>query len=318
MGVSQQAASKAAAELERLGYVERVARPGRRARAPARAERARAGGGRGGPRRARGGRGGARRRRSARGAPRRCGRRCSTRSTPAGGTGRPCARGACRPSASLLIVSATISVTHVSDPGCPWAYSAAPHHAVLHWRYGDQLDWRLALIGLAERGEDYDARGYAPGQRRARLPRSSADYGMPFDTQPRERNIGTGRACRAIVAARLLDPDAELLAFRALQLARFTTTTLFDTDDGHPRRAGADPAGRRDRRRDRRSRDRGGLPGRPRARCARRPAARPSSRARRRTPTAPSATPRRRWSSRTATGARSRRAGTSRSRPTTW
>ena len=55
---------------------------------------------------------------------------------------------------------------------------------------------------------------------------------MPFDTQPRERNIATGRACRAVVAARLLDPATELPAFRALQLARFTTTTLFDTDDG--------------------------------------------------------------------------------------
>ena len=66
---------------------------------------------------------------------------------------------------------------------------------------------------------------------------------MPFDTQPRERNIGTGRACRAIVAARLLDPAAELPVFRALQLARFTTTTLFDTDEGDPRGARARAAG---------------------------------------------------------------------------
>jgi protein-disulfide isomerase-like protein with CxxC motif len=128
-------------------------------------------------------------------------------------------------------VSATISVTHVSDPGCPWAYSAAPHHAVLHWRYGDQLGWRLALIGLAETAENYDARGYAPASG-ARGYLKFREYGMPFDTQPRERNIGTGRACRAIVAARLLDPAIEILAFRALQLARFTTTTLFDTDEG--------------------------------------------------------------------------------------
>ena len=128
-------------------------------------------------------------------------------------------------------MSATISVTHVSDPGCPWAYSAAPHHAVLHWRYGDQLEWRLTLIGLAERGEDYDARGYAPASG-ARGYLKFRQYGMPFDTQPRERNIGTGRACRAIVAARRLDPASEILAFRALQLARFATTTLFDTDEG--------------------------------------------------------------------------------------
>jgi len=101
---------------------------------------------------------------------------------------------------------------------------------VLHWRYGDQLGWRMALIGLAETAEDYTARGYTPAS-------GALGYlnfrrlGMPFDTQPRERTIGTGRACRAIVAARLLDPAAELPAFRALQLARFTTTALFDTDD---------------------------------------------------------------------------------------
>lgn len=127
-------------------------------------------------------------------------------------------------------MNATINVTHVSDPGCPWAWSAAQHHAVLHWRYGEQLAWRLALIGLAERGEDYTARGYtaasgALGYLKFRR------LGMPFDTQPRERTIGTGRACRAIVAARLLDPAAELPVFRALQLARFTTTALFDTDE---------------------------------------------------------------------------------------
>jgi 2-hydroxychromene-2-carboxylate isomerase len=129
-----------------------------------------------------------------------------------------------------LVVTATISVTHFSDPGCPWAWSAAPHHAVLKWRYGDQLAWRLALIGLAESGEDYTARGYTPGSGAL----GYLDFrrlGMPFDTQPRERTIGTGRACRSIVAARLLDPATELPAFRALQLSRFTTTAAFDTDE---------------------------------------------------------------------------------------
>ena len=120
-------------------------------------------------------------------------------------------------------------MTHVSDPGCPWAWSAAPHHAVLRWRYGDQLEWRLALIGLAERGEDYEARGYTPASGALGY-LNFRRFGMPFDTQPRERTIGTGRACRAIVAARLLDPAAELPAFRALQLSRFTTSAMFDTD----------------------------------------------------------------------------------------
>ena len=129
-----------------------------------------------------------------------------------------------------VVVNATISVTHVTDPGCPWAWSAAPHHAVLHWRYGGQLSWRLALIGLAERGEDYSARGYTAASGALGY-LNFRRFGMPFDTQPRERTIGTGRACRAIVAARLQDPAAELPALRALQLARFTTTALFDTDD---------------------------------------------------------------------------------------
>jgi protein-disulfide isomerase-like protein with CxxC motif len=131
----------------------------------------------------------------------------------------------------VVVVTATIAVTHISDPGCPWAWSAAPHHAVLRWRYGGQLSWRLALIGLAERAEDYTARGYTP-ESGALGYLNFRRRGMPFDTQPRGRTIGTGRACRAIVAARLLDPATELPAFRALQLARFTTTTLFDTDAG--------------------------------------------------------------------------------------
>ena len=36
-----------------------------------------------------------------------------------------------------------LNVTHFSDPGCPWAWSAGPAFAILHWRYGDQLAWQL-------------------------------------------------------------------------------------------------------------------------------------------------------------------------------
>ena len=35
-------------------------------------------------------------------------------------------------------------------PACPWAYSANPALRVLEWRFGDQLSWRLVLIGLRE------------------------------------------------------------------------------------------------------------------------------------------------------------------------
>src|SRR5919107_1305115 len=57
-----------------------------------------------------------------------------------------------------------ISVTHFTAPGCPWAYSASPALAVLHWRYGEQLDWRLATIGLTEDAQQYVDRGYTPAR----------------------------------------------------------------------------------------------------------------------------------------------------------
>jgi 2-hydroxychromene-2-carboxylate isomerase len=124
-----------------------------------------------------------------------------------------------------------IKVTVYNDPGCPWAYSAVPALRVIDWRYGDQLDWRMVLIGLAERGEQYVERGYTPvwmAQAYVKFDR----FGMPFSTTPRARVLGTGRACRAIAAARFLEPGTEWLVFRALQLTWFTTQLLLDEDEG--------------------------------------------------------------------------------------
>ena len=113
-----------------------------------------------------------------------------------------------------------ITVTHFTDPGCPWAYSASPALATLRWRYGDQLDWRLVLIGLTERAEQYADRGYTP-LRMARGYAGFRRYGMPFATAPKNHVSATSRACRAIVAARELSPALGDEALRALQLAQF-------------------------------------------------------------------------------------------------
>ena len=124
---------------------------------------------------------------------------------------------------------AAISVTVFSDPACPWAYSVSPSLRVLEWRYGEQLDWRLVLIGLAEQASHYVDRGYTPlraAQSQVRFRR----YGMPFAPQPKARASATARACRAVVAARLLEPGSEWRVFRALQLANFTTPLLLDDD----------------------------------------------------------------------------------------
>ena len=123
-----------------------------------------------------------------------------------------------------------ISVTHFTDPGCPWAYSASPALAVMYWRYGDQLEWRLATIGLTEHADQYVSRGYTPQRASTGYLTFRRRWGMPFATQPRERVVGTGRACRAIVATRLRAPDREYAAFRALQFGWFTTPLLLDDE----------------------------------------------------------------------------------------
>jgi predicted DsbA family dithiol-disulfide isomerase len=122
-----------------------------------------------------------------------------------------------------------ISATLYNDPACPWGYSENPALRVLEWRYGEQLQWRLALIGLTEDASQYLARGYTPlrgalGQIRFKR------YGMPFSPAPKERISATARACRAVVAARILNPGTEWQVFRAIQLANFTTPLVLEDD----------------------------------------------------------------------------------------
>src|SRR5215212_4695302 len=97
---------------------------------------------------------------------------------------------------------ARISVTHFSDPGCPWAWSASPALAALHWRYGDQLSWRHVMIGLAEDPAQYEARGYTPLWM-ARSQTYFRRWGMPLNPQPKARVAATSRACRAVISVRL-------------------------------------------------------------------------------------------------------------------
>jgi protein-disulfide isomerase-like protein with CxxC motif len=128
--------------------------------------------------------------------------------------------------------SSPVSLTHFSDPHCPWAYSASPAHAVLRWRFGAQLDWRLVLIGLSEGPDRYIKAGYTPARSAQGYRNFGRRFGMPFGGQPRERATGTGLACRLVIATRVHQPEQEFLVFRALQLAQFTSTLLLDTPEG--------------------------------------------------------------------------------------
>ena len=80
-----------------------------------------------------------------------------------------------------------IEVTYFNDPGCPWGYSVSPALAVLRWRYGAQLRWRLVTIGLAESAERYIQSGYTPARSSLGQMMFRERYGMPFAVEPRAR-----------------------------------------------------------------------------------------------------------------------------------
>ena len=123
-----------------------------------------------------------------------------------------------------------VDVIEYTDPGCPWAYSASPAFAVLHWRYAEQLRWRMVVIGLTQTAEQYVRRGYQPAKT-ARDQRRFIPWGMPFSHEPKPRVAATQRMCRAIVATRLAQPELERAALRALQFGQFTTPLVMEDDD---------------------------------------------------------------------------------------
>ena len=139
----------------------------------------------------------------------------------------PAARSYPRSMSERAVVRATL----YTDPGCPWAYSGRPALARLRWRFGDQLDWRLVLIGLSENTERYAARGFTPARQSVAWGTFERRFGMPFATLVKPRLAPTSRACRAIIAAREIDPLLGDGALLALHLLQFTTAGLLDDDD---------------------------------------------------------------------------------------
>src|SRR4051812_39277189 len=123
-----------------------------------------------------------------------------------------------------------IRATYITDPGCPFAYGGEALVSALRWRFGDQLEWRLVMIGLAEDPSEYEQRGYT-AERMTQSWLGSRHAGMPFTLAPRSRVIATGRACRLVVAARLDSPPLAWRICRALRFAWFTTGLLLDEDD---------------------------------------------------------------------------------------
>jgi protein-disulfide isomerase-like protein with CxxC motif len=123
-----------------------------------------------------------------------------------------------------------ITAWHFSDPACPWAYSSRPAIARLRWRFGDQLDWRLVMIGLSETPDRYLEMGYTAGRMAAGHRKFEQRFGMPFGAGVKPGVAASSRACRAVVAAREESPRLGYAALRAIQLMQFTTSGLLDDD----------------------------------------------------------------------------------------
>jgi predicted DsbA family dithiol-disulfide isomerase len=138
---------------------------------------------------------------------------------------------------------ADVCITEFTDPGCPWAYSAEPFRRRLSWLYGDRIEWRARMVGLAESPDEYVDRGFTPDVQSKAFASIAREHGMPIDTSERPRMAATIPACRAIVAARLHAPDRMRRLLRRLRVRNFAGELLDEPETiaNAARDAGIDP-----------------------------------------------------------------------------
>src|SRR3954453_22847227 len=139
---------------------------------------------------------------------------------------------------------ADVCITEYTDPGCPWAYSAEPFRRRLNWLYGDRLEWRVRLVGLAESPDEDVDRGFTPERQSQSFATIVREHGMPIDTSLRPRMAATLPACRAVVAARLHAPGRERELLGRLRVLCVAGELLDEeaTIAGAARGAGLDPS----------------------------------------------------------------------------
>lgn len=116
---------------------------------------------------------------------------------------------------------AELTITEYTDPGCPFAWSAEPYRWRLRWLYGDQIEWQVRMVGLAEDGSVYEDKGFTVERMSQGMRQLAQQYHMPMDTALRPRTAGTVPACRAVVAVRRHEPEREWAMLRALRVLHF-------------------------------------------------------------------------------------------------
>ena len=147
-----------------------------------------------------------------------------------------------------------IKATVFNDAACPWGYSANPAFRVLEWRYGDQIEWRLVVIGLRDEVGRAMRERFDPALV-TRLTKFRDRYRMPFALAEGARGSHRARLSRGRRCSPSLSRD------RVPRPAGIATGELHDRAPARRRRPDSRGAhrARRDRcRRDRRAARRSG------------------------------------------------------------
>jgi predicted DsbA family dithiol-disulfide isomerase len=100
-----------------------------------------------------------------------------------------------------------VTITHFTDPGCPWAFSAEPRLRRIDWLYGEQLRWETRMVVLAESAEDWEEKDFDTTKQAKSYRRMAERFEMPFEWSERPSMAATIVPCRVVVAARLHGPE---------------------------------------------------------------------------------------------------------------
>ncbi len=136
-----------------------------------------------------------------------------------------------------------VALEEFTDPSCPFAYSAEPIRWKLRWRFGDQLDWTVRMVGLARDAATLEAKGLT-AERLGGILRHFDQYGMPLAEVESRAPAGSWDAGRAVVAARERRPGSEDRLLRELRIAGLADAEAIDDPtviDAAARAAGLDP-----------------------------------------------------------------------------
>ena len=134
------------------------------------------------------------------------------------------------PPSSYSRTTMALDILRITDSACPFAYAAEPALSVLRHRYGTQINWSLGMIGLAENHDLFEEKGFTSEMIAISNASFSRRYGMPTTSEVMARPLASWLGCKAVVAARLNQPELEANVHRALQIAWFTTALVLDEE----------------------------------------------------------------------------------------